>query len=170
MHSIPTLVCYSRGVHLPNDGDALSAAYIPPWYIRHLTLSAPNAVAMVCFWSRTCGSSAAPKRVAPEEFHVSRRARLVKIGSAPLEKFFARPVLVESIWQISSNDQRDLLLAELFESNLQRIGLGFHVNKYRCSHTIAMVRYRLRLVLQPQTHLICNARVPSTRARSYFVM
>ena len=51
------------------------------------------------------------------------------------EQFFASPVFVPAIWQIPPNDQRDLLLVQLFDGDLKRVRLAFQVHEYRRIHT-----------------------------------
>lgn len=39
-----------------------------------------------------------------------------------------------SVWQVSSHDQRNLLLVQFFDSNLQGIRFSFKINKHRSVH------------------------------------
>lgn len=74
-----------------------------------------------------------------------------------LKKFLASPVLVAaevskvqddsqsddrnllSIRHVAAHDQRDLLLAQLFDSDLQRIGLSLQVDEDRSVHAIRVL-------------------------------
>lgn len=40
-----------------------------------------------------------------------------------------------SVWKVSPDDQRNFLLIEFLESNLERIGLAFKINQDRSIHT-----------------------------------
>lgn len=45
-----------------------------------------------------------------------------------------RPVLVTTIWKISSDDKRDLSGGKLLHGNLQWVRLAFGRHKYGCVH------------------------------------
>lgn len=45
------------------------------------------------------------------------------------------PVFVIAVWQVTAYNQRDLLLVELFDGNLERIGLAFEVDQDGSIHT-----------------------------------
>jgi hypothetical protein len=52
------------------------------------------------------------------------------------EQLLTGPVLVPTIGQVSAHNQRDLLLAQLLDGNLQRIRLALDVNQDRSVHTV----------------------------------
>jgi hypothetical protein len=85
------------------------------------------------------------------------------------QQLFARPVLVVSVWQVPPHDQWDLLLLQFLCSNLERIRHALYVDENRSITTAVVSSFPVTRV-QLQTHLICRALVPNTRARSYFVM
>lgn len=85
------------------------------------------------------------------------------------QKLFTRPVLIVAIWQVPPHDQWNLLLLQLLCGNLERICHAFDIDKNR-SITTALVSLLWCVQLERCSHLICSARVPNTRALSYFVM
>lgn len=87
------------------------------------------------------------------------------------QKLLARPVLVPPIWQISPYNQRDLLLLQLLGRNLQRIRHALDIDQHRRISTVNQCQPSFLVSTSlSTTYLICSALVPSTRARSYFVM
>lgn len=74
-----------------------------------------------------------------------------------------------SVRKVPPNHQRDFLLLQLLERNLQRITLSARIHQHRRIHTSLRISTCLT-THKHKTHLICSALVPSSRARSYFVM
>jgi hypothetical protein len=85
---------------------------------------------------------------------------------------------LQAIGQVASYDQRNLLLPQFLNGDLQRVGLSLDVNENGRVHAEGPVRNALKQHTNRKsdsrpsnpTYLICNARVPSTRALSYLVM
>ena len=77
-----------------------------------------------------------------------------------------------SIWQVPAHDERNLLLPQLLDGNLQRIRLALEVDQHRRVHAARSVSQIPRLTLLPEetTYLICSALVPKMRAFSYLVI
>lgn len=63
----------------------------------------------------------------------SARAKIDKLGGT-------ESVDLLSVRQVPPHDQRDLLLAQLLDSNLQRVGLSLQVDKDRCVHAVFQSR------------------------------
>lgn len=78
------------------------------------------------------------------------------------------------IRKISPHNERNFLLVEFLDSNLQRVRFTLKIDKHRSVHTDIAVRFTQHASSLfgdlSKTNLICRARVPKTRARSYLVM
>jgi hypothetical protein len=78
-----------------------------------------------------------------------------------------------AIREISPHHQWDLLLSQLFDSDLKGIGLSFHIHQDRRIHTVKQVsptEPNYNTPKKSKANLICNALVPSTLAFSYLVI
>lgn len=82
-----------------------------------------------------------------------------------------------SIRHVATDNQRDLLLAQLLNGDLKRIRLALEINQHwrvhatkRNSLSAQVHPYSLPSATDLETHLICRARVPRIRAFSYLVM
>lgn len=85
------------------------------------------------------------------------------------QKLFTRPIFIVTVWQVPPHDQWNLLLLQLLCGNLERICHAFNIDQDR-SVTTVFISLWFWCRMQLWSYLICSARVPSTRALSYFVM
>jgi hypothetical protein len=75
-----------------------------------------------------------------------------------------------SVRKVSPNDQRDFLLIEFLESNLERIGLAFKINQNRGIHTMTTPLVHRTANLKDNTFHKPNLKSPSTQNTSSLIL
>lgn len=84
---------------------------------------------------------------------------------------------IQSIRHVAPHNQRNLLLAEFLDGDLQWVGLSFKIDENGSVHAVPVSAtaslpstHHVPFSIRDRAYLICRARVPRMRAFSYLVI